>query len=323
MAIHDLELRQVYADTLIQLAAADNRIMVLEADLMRASGTFPFKDRYPGRAVDLGVAEQNMVAFAAGLAAEGKIPFAATFTPFATRRALDQFAISVSYAGLPVKLVGTAPGITAELNGGTHMCFTDLSRMRTMPKVAVIAPCDAADVRAAVMAAAAHPGPVYLQLLRGRMPRVFDEGRQLVMGKADILREGRDVTIVSSGFTTPLAMEAASLLDSQGISAELVNLTCVKPFDSETIIRSACKTGRVVTVENGSILGGIGGAVAELLSEEHPVRMKRLGIRDEWGEVGRMDFLTERFRLTPGQVAEDIRVFLSWASAAWLRQTTG
>lgn len=316
VAVHDLELRQVYAETLTELAAIDNRIVVLEADLMRASGTFPFKERFPERAFDLGVAEQNMVAFAAGLAADGKIPFAATFTPFATRRALDQFAISAAYPGLPVKLVGTAPGITAELNGGTHMCFTDISRMRTMPGVIVLAPCDAADVRAAVRAAALHPGPVYLQLLRGRMPRVFGEDRKIEPGKAEVIRDGRDVTIFASGFTSSLAVEAATLLAALGVSSEIVNLTCVKPLDAETIIRSAAKTGRVVVVENASILGGIGGAVAELLSERHPVRIKRLGVRDEWGEVGPLDYLAERHRLTPRQVAEDVRAFVETTSKA-------
>jgi len=306
MSIHDQELRAVYAQTLIEIAEHDDRIVVVEADLMTASGTRPFKERFGARAIDMGVAEQNMVAFAAGLAAEGKIPFAASFTPFATRRALDQFAISVAYANLPVKLVGTAPGITAALNGGTHMCFADIARMRALPGVIVLAPCDAADVRACVRAAVGHDGPVYLQLIRAKMPAVFAHDRSVDLGQVDLLRGGRDVTIVTSGYTTHLGLMAADIVAARGISAEVINISCIKPLGVDALLDSARKTGFVVTVENGSVIGGLGGAVAEAIAETAVASVHRIGVRDEWGEVGSVDYLAQRYGLTPHQVADDI-----------------
>lgn len=301
--LHELEMRQVYCQTLIELAEENPDIMVVEADLMRASGTLPFSKKFPERAFDVGVAEQNLIGIAAGLAVEGKIPFAATFSPFATRRPCDQIAVSVAYANTNVKIVGTAPGITAEYNGGTHMSFEDLAIMRSFPNMTILIPCDVYELQGAVRAAAAHRGPVYLQLIRGKMPKVFDEGSDFIIGKAKVLREGKDVTICASGYMVHLALKAADLLTNSGINATVINVSTLKPLDTQTILEAAQRTGCVVTAENHSVLGGLGSMVCELLAEKFPAPIYRVGVRDQFGEVGKLSYLLERFLLRDTDIA--------------------
>ncbi len=291
MELHEKELRQVYGETLVGLARENSRIVVLEADLMKASGTTVFKEAFPKRFFDCGVAEANMIGIAAGLSTTGKIPFCASFTPFATRRVYDQITISVAYAGRNVKIVGTMPGITAGPNGGTHMCFQDLAIMRVMPRIVVLSPTDAYELKAILKWMADYQGPVYMQLIRGRQPKIFGPEYRFLPGKAVSLSEGRDVTIVSTGYLTPFALAATKILKEKGITVHLLHYPTVKPFDAETLIASAKKTGFVVTVENQSTLGGLGGAVCEVLSEHCPVKVKRLGIPDRFGEVGSEDYL--------------------------------
>jgi len=258
MELHEKELRIVYGETLVELGLADAGIVVLEADLMNASGSAVFKERFPERFFDVGVAEANMMGIAAGLACTGKTPFCATFTPFASRRAYDQITISIAYSQRNVKIIGTAPGITAGPNGGTHMCFQDLALMRVMPNMVVLSPADAYEVRAALHWMASHRGPVYMQLLRPPQPKLFGPDYEFAIGRALRLSAGQDVTLVSTGYMTRFAREAVSILRGRRISAEHLHYPTVKPLDAETLLQSARKTGFVVTVENQSIIGGLG-----------------------------------------------------------------
>ena len=297
--LHELEMRVVYAQTLKELAQTNPNIMVLEADLSKASGTNPvFSKEYPDRFINCGVAEANMICVAAGLAVEGKIPFCASFTPFATRRAYDQVTISVAYANTNVKIVGTAPGVTAGHNGGTHMCFQDLAIMRAMPNMVILSPCDSYELRSCIEWMASYEGPVYMQLIRPKQPQIFDTSYRFNPDKAVKLLEGSDVTMVSTGYVTRFALKAAKEMADEGISIELLHYPCVKPFDADSLIASAKKTGKVVTVENQNIVGGLGSAVCEVLSENLPTPVKRLGVPDQFGEVATENYLFEKHSFT-------------------------
>ncbi|MCE1195977.1 transketolase family protein [bacterium] len=298
------EMRAVYAETLIELAAVDRRIMVVEADLMRASGTIPFRDAYPDRAVDVGVAEANLVGVAAGLAAEGKVPFAATFGCFASRRAFDQFFVSCAYAKLPVKLVGTDPGISAAYNGGTHMPFEDIGVMRTVPGLDIVEPSDPLSLKALVGALAASNKPGYLRLHRKAIEPIYGPAETFALGKGKLLREGGDVLIVALGaILVPAALAAAKALEAEGISAAVIDALSAKPIDAELILAWAKKAGAVVTAENHQLAGGFGSAVAELLAETGTARLARVGVEESFGEVGTQDYLAKRFGLTAEAIA--------------------
>lgn len=293
--LHELEMRAVYARTLIELASGNPDIVVMEADLSKASGTNPaFLDAHPDRFINCGVAEADMIGIASGLAVEGKIPFCASFTPFATRRVYDQITISVAYANTNVKIIGTAPGITAGPNGGTHMCFQDLAIMRAMPNMIVLSPADCYELRECLRWMAAHDGPVYMQLSRMKQPAVFDESYRFSPDKAVKIRDGKDVTLASTGYMTQFAVRAANDLAAEGISVDLLHYPSVKPFDTASLVESAKRTGRVVTVENQSIIGGLGGAVCEVLSEKRPTPVTRLGVPDRFGEVATEQYLFQK-----------------------------
>ena len=298
MALHDREMRQVYADTLIDLISKNPNVMVLEADLSKSSGTPSVGERYPDNFIDVGIAEANMMGVAAGLSTCGKVPFCATFSPFASRRAYDQVTISIAYSKRNVKIVGTAPGVTTTANGGTHMCFQDLAIMRAMPGMTVLSPCDVYELRSMMHWMAQTQGPMYMQLLRLKEPKIFDEDYVFVPGKAVRLREGTTATIVTTGYTTRWAIDAAQALEQQGVSVDLLHYPTVKPFDAESLITSARKTGYVVTVENQNILGGLGGAVCEVLSEHLPTKVTRLGVNDVFGEVATEDYLLNKHRFS-------------------------
>jgi transketolase len=298
------EMRAVYTETLIDLAQRDRNIVLLEADLMRASGTRPFLDAFPERTFNVGVAEANMVGVAAGLSATGKIPFANTFACFAARRTFDQFFISANYARLNVKLVGTDPGVTAAYNGGTHMPFEDLGLMRTIPQLVVFEPGDPVSLRKLVAQSAYHEGCTYMRLHRRDAAVLYDEGVEITLGKGNVLRDGDDVTLIATGVVmVPEALRAAELLAADGVSAAVIDMHTVKPVDAELILTYAEKTGAIVTCENHQIVNGLGSAVAEVLVEHRPTPMRRVGVREEFGEVGTLEYLQERFRLT----AEEIR----------------
>ncbi len=301
------EMRSVYCDTLIALAKKDTRIVDVEADLSAAHGTKPFRLAYPERALNVGVAEANMLGVAAGLAACGKVPFVHSFATFSSRRCFDQIAISVCYAGLPVKIVGSDPGVGAELNGGTHMALEDVGILRTLPGITIFEPTDSIQLRKALPAIVDHEGPVYIRLFRRKAEQIFDETYTFNWGKSDRLREGTDVTLIASGVCVHYAMEAAELLQQENISARVINMHTVKPLDAESVIQAAQETGALVTAENHNIIGGLGSAVAEVLAETVPTPLERVGVRDHFGEVGKMPYLVEKFGLTAKDIAAAAR----------------
>lgn len=293
------EMRAVYSETLCQLAEADPCIVLLEADLMRASGTQAFKDRFPERTFNVGVAEANMVGIASGLSTTGKIPFANTFASFAARRTFDQFFLSANYARLNVKLVGTDPGVTAALNGGTHMAFEDSGIMRTIPKLVIFEPSDPVSLRELVKKAAKHQGCTYMRLHRGVSDVLYPENETFELGKGKFLQEGTDVALVAVGAVmVNEALKAARLLQQEGISAAVVDMHTIKPIDRELVLALAERCGAFVTCENHQITNGLGSAVAEVLSEDLPTPLLRVGVKDLFGEVGSVDYLKERFGLT-------------------------
>jgi len=303
------EMRAVYAETLVRLGAADKNIVVLEADLMKATGTGPFAKAYPGRAINAGVAEANMVGIAAGMSTEGKIPFAATFACFASRRAYDQFFVSGNYAQLNVKLVGTDPGVCAAFNGGTHMPFEDLALMRAIPGLVIIEPSDPVSLAALVEKAASYKGCVYIRLQRKAAPAQYQEGESFEFGKAKVLRQGTDAVIVALGaLMVGEALKAADLLAAEGKKIAVIDALSLKPLDEKLILEWAKKTGKLVTCENHQKRGALGSAVAEALAESGTVcKFARVGIDDQFGEVGTQDWLADHFHLTAPYIAETVK----------------
>ncbi|QUI23681.1 transketolase family protein [Vallitalea pronyensis] len=307
MSLESREMREVYTEQLMDLAEKDERIVLVEADLMRAAKSLTFQERFPERTVDVGVAEANMVGVAAGLSAFGKIPFTHSFTSFATRRCFDQITISVAYAGLNVKIMGSDPGVAAELNGGTHMSFEDVGIMRNIPDMVIFEPVDNEQLTQAMPYIVKHIGPVYIRLFRKKTEKIFDEGYTFNWCKADTLQEGSDATIIATGLMVKNALLAAKNLEAEGIRVRVLNIHTVKPIDQHAIIKAAEETGAIVTAENHNIINGLGSAVAEVLIENHPVPMKRIGVRDHFGEVGKMDFLMEKYQMTPEAIAEAVK----------------
>lgn len=295
MNYSEMEMRAVYAHTLNELIENNRDVICVEADLSKASGTNPTViEKHPDNFVNVGVSEANMISVSAGLANEGKIPFCASFSCFATRRVYDQVTISAAYANNNVKIVGTAPGITQGPNGGTHMDFQDLAIMRAMPNMHVYSPADPFELRAVMKYMAQEKQPTYMQLVRSQVAPLFDENHTFDPLRAVSLKEGKDATIVSTGYMTQFALKAAEELAAEGISVDLLHYPSVKPFDNESLVSSAKKTGAVVTVENQNTIGGLGGAVAEVLGEELPTKIKRLGIPDRFGEVATEEYLFDK-----------------------------
>jgi transketolase len=306
------DMRDVYAQTLVDLAENDDRICVLEADLMNATGTKVFKQRFPERMFDVGVAEANMVGVASGLSAEGKIPFAASFGTFASRRTFDQFFLSANYAQLNVKLVGTDPGITAQFNGGTHMPFEDIGMMRLIPNLVIIEPSDLVSCEALIRAAAAHQGSMYIRMHRKGSNTIYDENEQFELGKGKVLVDGTDVTLIAAGFVmVPEALKAAEILKKEGISAAVIDMHTIKPLDNELVLAYAKKTGAIVTCENHQVTGGLGGAVAELLTAEYPALLGRIGAQDMFGQVGTQDYLIKAYEMTAEDIAKKAMATIS------------
>ncbi len=308
IALHEMEMRTVYALTLVDLADNDPNIAVIEADLGKASGTIPtFSDAHPDRFIEAGVAEANMIGIGAGMAVEGFIPFCASFTPFATRRVYDAITISVAYADANVKIVGTAPGITTGANGGTHMCFQDLAIMRAMPNMTVFSPCDSYELESCVRWMAAHEGPMYMQMIRPTQPQIFDHDYAFDPETAVRMSEGDAATLVSTGWMTQFARQAAAELADEGVAIDHFHYASIKPFDEESLIASAEKTGHVVTVENQSVIGGLGGAVCEVLSEHLPTRVTRLGVHDQFGEVATEEYLLNKHGMNVEHIKQACR----------------
>lgn len=279
--------RESYGHALVDLAKDHDDFVVLDADLAAATKTGIFKVAYPDRFFDCGIAESDMMGIAAGIATTGRVAFASTFAMFAAGRAFEQVRNSIGYPHLNVKIGATHAGISVGEDGATHQCCEDIALMRTIPGMTVVVPSDDVEARAVVKAAYEHEGPVYMRFARLATP-VFNDtpDYHFELGKAVTLRKGSDVTIVACGLMVGAALEAAESLAKQGVDAEVINAHTVKPLDADTICASAEKTGRVVTAEEHSILGGLGGAVCEALSERHPVPVRRVGVQDTFGESG-------------------------------------
>ncbi|MBQ9685096.1 MAG: transketolase family protein [Oscillospiraceae bacterium] len=292
-----MEMRAAYAECLAKLMEADRHVVVLDADLAKASGTRGLYERFPKQMFDCGVAEQNMASLAAGLSSYGFKPWIESFTPFATRRICDQIAISIAYAKRNVKIVGTDPGISAELNGGTHMSMEDIGVLRSIPGVVIFEPADEVQLRAAMPVLNAYDGCVYVRLFRKELPRIFRDDYTFDLFKADVIKEGRDVSIFVSGFLTKDVLGAGELLAAEGIDAEIVNVHTIKPIDRETVTASARKTGAVLTVENHNVIGGLHAAVLEALAAEK-IPACAVGVQDRFGEVGMMPYLRQALGLT-------------------------
>ncbi|MDR7433494.1 MAG: transketolase family protein [Armatimonadota bacterium] len=298
--------RDAYGDALVELGTEREEIVVLDADVANSTYTERFGRRFPERFFNLGLCEAHMIGVAAGLAQCGKIPFVSTFAIFAAQRALNQIFQSVAYAQANVKIVVSHAGITVGEDGATHQAIDDIAIMRAMPNMTVIVPCDAEQTRAAVFAAAAYKGPVYIRLGRPAVRRIYARC-PFRIGRALLLREGEDVTLLGCGITVGMCLDAAEVLAQQGISAEVIDVPAVKPLDREAILASARKTGAVVTAEEHTVVGGLGSAVAEVLCEEHPTPLLRIGIGDRMGQSGPWKALLEAYGLTAGHIARAAR----------------
>ncbi len=299
-----MELREVLFQAIAKEMEADERIVSIDADLGKADGLLKLHQMFPGRAFDAGIAEANMAGIAAGMASYGMIPIINTFAAFATRRICDQIAISICYANQNVKIIGTDPGITAELNGGTHMTFEDIGVVRSIPNLTILEAADAVELEQLVPAMIRHPGPVYLRLYRKTAPEVHGTGYRFHLGKADLIKAGKDVTIVCGGIMVAEALDASRTLAAKGLDAEVLNMHTVKPLDREALIASAAKTRAVVVAENHNVIGGLGSAAAEALSERLPTRIAFVGVKDRKGEVGKLSYLKEQFGLTAAEIVK-------------------
>jgi transketolase len=303
--------RDAYGQALVDLGSQDPKIVVLDADLAKSTKSIMFKKAYPNRFFDLGVAEANMTGIAAGLSTCGLIPFMSTFAVFGSKKACDQVSISVCYPNLNVKIVTTHGGITVGKDGPTHQSIEDISIMRAMPNMRVIVPSDYYVAYSAVKKIAYLDGPFFVRLGRGGVSVIYDENFQFELGQATVLREGEDVALMACGVMVSEALEAAELLSRKGIQATVIDVNTVKPIDEETILEAAGRTGAVVTAEEHNIYGGLGSAVAEVLGENLPTPMKRVGIRDTFAESGEPEELLVKYGLKASNIVEAAREVLA------------
>ncbi len=305
----DKATRAAYGEALAELGAVNDKIVVLDADLAHATMTITFKNAYPDRHFNAGIAEANMVGMAAGMAAMGLVPFCSTFAMFGAGRAYEQVRNSVAYPHLNVKLAMSHAGVSVGEDGGSHQCVEDLALMRAIPGMTVICPADANETRRAVFAAAELDGPVYLRLARLASP-VFEEEQPFTVGKANVLREGGDVAVFATGLMVSESLTAAKLLEAQGVRAAVINIHTIKPLDAECVAAYARKCGRVVTVEEHSVIGGLGDAVADALLGKVDCAFHKIGVQDRFGQSGKAKAVLEEYGLTAPQIAEGIRSVL-------------
>lgn len=309
--IKKIATRQSYGETLVELGREHEDVVVLDADLAESTKTALFRKEFPERHIDCGIQEANMIGVAAGLASCGKVPFCSSFAMFAAGRAYEQVRNSVGYPHLNVKIGATHAGISVGEDGATHQCLEDIALMRVIPGMVVINPSDDIEARAAVRAAYEYEGPVYMRFGRLAVPVMNDRpDYHFEIGKGTVLREGSDVTIIATGLEVAESLDAAEILEKQGISAEVVNIHTIKPIDTELIVKEAQKTGRVVTVEEHSVIGGLGSAVCEVLSENSPLPVKRIGVYDTFGESGPALDLIHKFRLDGEGIAGQVSEYL-------------
>lgn len=305
------EFRAVLASSLDQLFAQNEKAVYLDADLVGAIKTGVLFEKYPDRTYNCGIQEANMIGTAAGLANVGMIPFTHTFGTFATRRVFDQVFLSVGYAACPVKMIGSDPGICAEMNGGTHMPFEDIALMRTVPKMMVLEPADSTSLAAMIFQMAQVENACYIRVPRKRKFQLYEDVADIRLGKANVLRDGADVTLIASGILVEQALIAAQDLEKESISAAVLDMHTIKPLDEERVLEYAEKTGAVVTCENHNIVGGLGEAVASVLARSKPTPIEMIGAQNTFGEVGPMDYLAQRFGMTSGDIVVKAKFALS------------
>ncbi len=305
-----MEFRQALQQTLAELMEKDERICLIDADLAKPNGTFPLYAKFPNRCYNAGISEANMAGIAAGLSAYGMIPIIVTFAPFASRRICDQIAVSIAYAKQKVIIIGTDPGITAEVNGGTHMSFEDVSVLRAIPTLTIYDAVDANQLAMAIPQLIACDGPVYVRMPRKTRPDVFDENYKFILNKADVVKEGKDITILASGTMVYESIVAAKELEEEGISVEVISVNTIKPLDEKTILESVKKTNKVITCENHNIIGGLHSAITELLCKEYPLHVAPVGVNDEFGQVGTYKDLLKAYNMTPEDIKKTIKNIL-------------
>ncbi|MEH7111556.1 transketolase family protein [Neobacillus niacini] len=301
--LEKVEMRQMYANTLVELAQGNPDVIALEADLMSAISTNKIVKQIPTQIINGGIMEANMMGVAAGLSLTGKIPYVHTFGQFATRRTFDQLFVSGAYAKTNIKILGSDAGVTAEHNGGTHMAFEDIGLVRLLPNATVYEVSDSTMLRFLLRKIEKEHGIHYIRTIRKNAVKLYDENEVFEEGKGKVLREGGDVTIIASGIMVAESLKAADLLYEQGIEATVIDMFSIKPIDKDLIVKYASKTGAVVTAENHNVIGGLGSAVAEVLSEHCPTKMRRIGVKEQFGQVGKLEYLKEFYELTPKDIA--------------------
>ena len=301
-------MRAAVGDTLVELGKKNDKIVVIDAETAVATNIMSFKEAFPDRFLTTCIAEQNAISVAYGLQRMGYIPFVPLFASFIGRRSFDQIFVQAGYPNANIKMMGCYAGITAASVGATHQSFNDIAIMRTIPNIKIIEACDAEELREAIIAAAEYVGPVYIRVVRSDLPeyevKQMPEDYHFEMGKATVIREGTDISLVGSGIMVSRCKEAAEILAGKGISAEVINVSTIKPLDEDTIVQSASKTRHVVTAENNTVIGGLGGAIAEVLGEKCPVKIGRIGIQDRFGHSGLIDELLDIYNLTTEDIVK-------------------
>ena len=299
--------RDAYGDALVNLGKKRNDVVVLDADLSGSTKTGKFAKAYPERFFNIGIAEQDMIGTAAGLSLAGKLPFASTFAVFATGRAWEQVRQSVCYPNLNVKIVASHAGITVGEDGGSHQSVEDIALMRVLPHMTVIVPADGPETLQAIEAVAEHKGPCYVRVGRNKVPTLFGEDYTFKIGKAHVFNKGKDAAIIAAGLMVAEALKARDLLKNEGIDAGVINMSTIKPIDADAVIAAAKQCGAVVTAEEHSIIGGLGGAVAEVLSESAPVPLVRIGVKDAFGTSGDQEGLLKHYGMSAGDIAAAVK----------------
>lgn len=306
--LNPLEMRAIYGETLVKLAEQDEKIVAVNCDLCSSMGLKPFAKSFPERAINVGIQESNGCSVAGGMSAAGLVPFFNTFSVFATRRVYDQIFMCASYPNLNVKIIGGDAGVSATSNGGTHMPFEDIGIMRVMPNVTIVEPSDAVMFKDILKQLSKTYGVQYLRFCRKNMVDIYEEGSEFTIGKANIVCEGLDATIITCGMLVWEAMKASEILKKEGISVKVVDMFTIKPIDAACILESASQTGAIVTAENHHLIGGLASAVSEVLAENSiSIPFEKIGIGEEFGEVGDVPYLMERFGLTDKHIAQAVR----------------
>lgn len=299
--------REAYGIALAELGKTNDKIVALDADLSKSTKSADFQKEFPERFFNVGIAEQNMMGMAAGMSMVGLIPFASTFAMFATGRAFEQVRNSIAYPKANVKIVGSHSGLTVGEDGATHQALEDIALMRSIPNMVVIVPSDATETTAAIKAAAEHYGPVYIRTGRMAVEDVHPNGVDFKIGRGEVLADGKDVAIIATGIGVKMALDAAEELKKEGMNARVINLSTIKPIDEDLIIKAAKECGKIVTVEEHNIIGGLGSAVAEVVSQSHPVIVRRVGVHDQFGQSGKPNDLLENYGLNKEAVIQAVK----------------